>query len=113
MKITNGYVRIFNSKSIYWSKNPECNLAFLKYQQSYLNDMLKAKGCLLLNDAYDVLGFPRTKDGAMVGWVYGVSDKFSDGCIDFGLERCIVDGPDIPIILNVDGYILDKLGEEP
>ena len=49
----------------------------------------------------------------MIGWVYGVSDKFGDGRIDFGLERCIIDGPDIPIILNVDGYILDKLGEEP
>lgn len=75
--------------------------------------MLRARGHLMLNEAYDVLGFPRTAAGAVIGWVYEEGSDFGDNFVDLGLGKCEEVGPDIPIIFNVNGNILDKLGEEP
>ena len=67
----------------------------------------------MLNEAYDVLGFPRTAAGAVIGWVYEEGSDFGDNFVDLGLGKCEEVGPDIPITFNVNGNILDKLGEEP
>ena len=49
------YARFFDEASPYWQKDPEYNLVFLKAQQQYANDLLRAKGRLFLNDVYDML----------------------------------------------------------
>lgn len=85
------------------------NLFFLRATQARLNDMLKARGHLMLNEAYDVLGFSRTAAGAVIGWVY----EEGKGLVDFGIMNSDFVSPDIPIVFNVNGNILDKLGEEP
>ncbi len=113
MKLMKEYRRIFNSDNANWSKNTEMNLFFLKTIQLRLNNMLKARGHLMLNEAYDALGFPRTSAGAVIGWVYEEGNDFGDNFVDLGLEKCEIVGPDIPIVFNVNGNILDKLGEEP
>ena len=107
------YRRIFNSENVHWSKDTTMNYYFLKATQSCLTDMLRARGHLMLNEAYDVLGFPRTAAGAVIGWVYEEGSDFGDNFVDLGLGKCEEVGPDIPIIFNVNGNILDKLGEEP
>ena len=113
MKTLSEYGQIFNSDCINWSKNLDYNLMFLRAQQSHLNDMLKCRGHLMLNEAYDVLGFPRTSTGEVVGWIYKKDNKIGDNFVDLGLGMCEVDGLDIPVDFNVDGYILDRIGEEP
>lgn len=113
MKLPKEYKRIFNSDNVHWSKNREMNFLFLKAMQSHLNDMLKSRGHLMLNEAYDILGFPRTAAGAVIGWIYDEENDFGDNFVDLGLGKCEAVGSEIPIVFNVNGNILDKLGEEP
>lgn len=116
------YARFFDPFSPSWSKEPEYNLIFLKCQQSYANNLLKSRGHVFLNEVYDGLGIPRSKAGAVVGWI--LSDNKTDNFIDFGIFngesdtiRDFVNGREGSILLdfNVDGVIFDKidqLGEE-
>ena len=76
MELKKEYRRIFNSDNVHWSKDIKMNLFFLRATQSRLNDTLKARGHLMLNEAYDVLGFPRTAAGAVIGWVYRQAENY-------------------------------------
>lgn len=51
----------------YWL--PEQALEFVNHIERQLQDRLNAYGYVMLNDAYDMLGMPRTSDGAVVGWI--------------------------------------------
>lgn len=108
------YARFFDVSSPSWDKEPEYNLIFLKCQQNYANDLLHSRGHVFLNEVYDMLGIPRSKAGAVVGWVMGVGDNF----INFGVfddkndkARDFVNGFEGSILLdfNVDGVIFDKI----
>lgn len=112
------YARIFDDGCKGWEKDAEWNLTFLKQQQSYANDKLKAKGFLFLNDVYEMLGIPKTKAGQIVGWVYDKDHPVGDNFVDFGIfdihnakARDFVNGYERVIILdfNVDGPILDLI----
>lgn len=112
------YARFFDDGCTGWCKDPESNLTFLKCQQAYANDILKAKGHLFLNEVYDLLGIPRTKAGQVVGWVYDEKNPVGDNFVDFGfynsnIEKCrdFVNGYERTILLdfNVDGNILDLM----
>ena len=86
---------------------------FLKQQQRYCNDKLRLKGHLFLNEVFDTLGFPRTKLGAIVGWVYDEKNPTGDNFVDFGIytedKTGIVENPDVILNFNVDGEILSKI----
>lgn len=89
---------------------------YLKNQEQYANDKLKAERHLFLNDVYEMLGFPKTKAGQTVGWVYDednpVGDNFvSFGIIDIPLNHDAINGYkcDFIIDFNVDGEILSKI----
>lgn len=111
------YARFFDYTSSSWSKEPEYNLIFLKCQQNYANDLLRSRGHVFLNEVYDMLGIPRSKAGAVVGWLlsrHGDTDNF----INFGVfdgrtdqARDFVNGTEGAILLdfNVDGVIYDKI----
>ena len=106
------YARIFDESSWQYNKNAELNKLFIRAQQSYLNDLLHARGHVFLNEAYTALGLEHSSAGAVVGWVL---DEGGDNYIDFGLfkpgsER-FVNGLERNIILdfNVDGVIFDKI----
>lgn len=109
------YARFFDEYCKEWQKTPEYNLVFVKCQQNYANDMLQARGHVFLNEVYDSLGIPRTKAGAVVGWI--ISDT-GDNYVDFGLyendnerARAFVNGREGSMLLdfNVDGVIFDKI----
>ena len=57
-----------------WTKDPEDNKFFLIQQQRYANERLKSRGYLSLNEVYELLGFPSTKAGQVVGWLYDCKD---------------------------------------
>ena len=108
------YARFFDAASPCWQNDPEYNLMFLKAQQQYANDLLRAKGRLFLNDVYDMLGIEKTKAGQVVGWVYDRENPNGDNFVDFGIYdmskervRAFVNGYETNILLdfNVDGNI--------
>lgn len=112
------YARFFDDGCTGWTKDPEFNLMFLKDQQRYADDRLKSKGSLFLNEVYDMLGIPRTKAGACVGWIYDEKNPVGDNFVDFGIYDLynekghdFVNGYERTILLdfNVDGNILDLI----
>ena len=112
------YARFFDEASPNWQNDPEYNLMFLKAQQQYANDLLKAKGRLFLNEVYDMLGIDRSKAGQVVGWVYNPENPTGDNFVDFGIYdmskervRAFVNGYETNILLdfNVDGNIWDLM----
>ena len=92
-----------------WTKDPEDNKFFLIQQQRYANERLKRRGYLSLNEVYELLGFPSTKAGQVVGWLYDCKDPDykGDDFVDFGLynvdyepNRDFVNGYERNIILD-------------
>lgn len=47
---------IFDRSNPYWSEDEGYNLLFLQMQERYLNDLVKARGYMYLNQIYKVLG---------------------------------------------------------
>lgn len=112
------YAKFFDELSDYYRKDPNYNLLFLKKQQNWANDRLRAQGYLFLNDVYESLGIPKTPDGQFVGWIYNPEDKTIDSYVDFGIydgedesKRRFVNGLEKAILLdfNVDGVMYDKI----
>lgn len=122
-----GYARFFEKYTVdedgnsilnpHWESNNEYNLMFLKAQEKYANDLLRAKKRLFLNEVYDMLGLPQTKAGQVVGWVYDAEQPIGDNYVDFGLYADnlsysdFVNGSDPAILLdfNVDGNIWELM----
>lgn len=116
------YAKFFDESCKGWTKDPDYNLMFLRRQQDYATDKLKAQGYLFLNDVYDMLGIDRTKAGACVGWIYNKNNPVGDNYVDFGLydmnrvggrNRAFVNGYEKVALLdfNVDGNILNNFEE--
>lgn len=106
------YARFFDEYSPNWVRNSEYNKNFLEIQQSYANHRLNAMGHVFLNEVYDWLGVPRSKAGAVVGWIKG---QDGDDYVSFGIYDAwnsqFVNGnePSILLDFNVDGVIYDKI----
>lgn len=64
------YTRFFDTTNKLWTKEIGMNMYTLKHEQKYMYDLLVARGYLFLNEALDMLGFSRTKNGQLVGWIY-------------------------------------------
>ena len=112
------YSRFFDDGCTGWEKDSEYNLMFLRTQQQYANQLLRANGRLFLNEVYDMLGIPRTKAGQVVGWVYDSENSIGDNYVDFGIYdtykpncRDFVNGYERVILLdfNVDGNVWDLM----
>lgn len=111
-----GYARIFDESNPNYDKTPDLNRMFLVNMQMWMNDKLRARGHVFLNEVYDALGFERTHAGAVVGWIMQ-KDGEGDNYVDFGIyndsERAnaFINGMEKSILLdfNVDGVILDYI----
>lgn len=110
------YARFFDELSPEFDRTPEYNLAFLKTQQNYWNNILQTRGHVFLNEVYEALGLTHTKAGSVVGWLLmGDGDNY----IDFGLYRNddrvhdFVNGREAAILLdfNVDGIIYNLIDD--
>ena len=112
------YARFFDESCRDWVNDSEYNLMFIRMTQRRMNDLLRSRGYLFLNDVYDALGMTRTKAGQIVGWVYDDKNTIGDNHVDFGLysekSKPFVNGFEKSILLdfNVDGVILDHLKTE-
>lgn len=112
------YAKVYDDGNIGWTDDSEYNLLFLRKQQDYANEKLRSKGYLFLNEVYDMLGFPRTKYGQIVGWIFDEGCPVGDNYVDFGIynyddpkKRDFINGREKSIVLdfNVDGNILDMI----
>lgn len=108
------YAKFFDDYNVNWVKNPELNRLFVQAQQNYANHLLQARGHVLLNEVYDMLGIDRSQMGTVVGWVMGGE---GDNYIDFGMFEAgnenFINGFERNILLdfNVDGVIYDLIGK--
>ena len=115
-KMPGQYARFFDEYNVnYLHNQPDLNIAFLRMQQTYANERLRARGHVFLNEVYDSLGLERSSAGAVVGWVLS---KEGPNFIDFGIydgdrprARAFVNGDEPSVLLdfNVDGIIYDKI----
>lgn len=112
------FTRCFDETNPNWTKSPEQNMIFLWQQQSYLSRVLREKGFLTINEAYETLGFERIAAGQVVGWIYDEKNPIGDNYVDFGIfditdeqKRYFVNGYERSIWLdfNDDGNILEYL----
>ena len=133
-KELSGYARYFNENNINSSDDPQFNSMFLRQNQNWANDKLISQGYLYLNDVYEALGFPKSKAGQVVGWVYDPNNnEHGDNYVDFGIydlnvkgyrnemtndtiaeeRQDFVNGYRNSILLdfNVDGNIWETMGE--
>ena len=115
------YARWFDVDNTNYNKHPfqEYNWAFLRNQQNWANDMLRARGHVFLNEVYGMLGLSHTSAGAAVGWVYDRNNDVGDNYIDFGCwdqkdnPLDFANGREGAILLdfNVDGPIWQLIDE--
>jgi hypothetical protein len=112
------YARFFDETNPNWEKKPEYNMLFLKSVQNHMNDKLLVQGHVFLNEVYDRLGFDRTTEGAVVGWIMGGE---GDNYIDFNIydyhsqaKRAFVNGNEDSILLdfNVDGIMYEQISKK-
>jgi hypothetical protein len=112
------YARCYDCGNKGWTDSSEANLTYLRQVQRYMNDKLRLRGHVFLNEVYDELGIPRSEAGQVVGWYYDEKNPHGDNFIDFGIydlykegSRDFVNGYEKAIWLdfNVDGPILNLL----
>lgn len=98
------YARVFDIASKNWMNNEEYNKVFIRAQEQWMNDRLRAVGYIFLNEVYDALGLDRSAQGQLVGWYRAPYSNVVK--IDF-----IDDTEDGGFILgfNPDGIIYNKL----
>lgn len=106
------YAVLFDEANRNWQPGPGYNLVFLKVQQDFANERLRARGHVFLNEVHDALGMEHTQAGQQVGWV--LSDE-GDNYVSFGFDRPdnqeFMKGRETNTWLdfNVDGVVWDKI----
>lgn len=98
-----------------WEANTDYNLMFLRGIQNWANDRLNAVGHVFMNEVLDGIGLPRTREGAIMGWLkgsggddfvdFGISDYYDDEFTDIQNGKI----KNIHLNFNVDGVIWDKI----
>ena len=86
------YSRFFDETNPFWTKDAVHNRNWLYSKQNHLNWKLRTYKFVLLNDAYEILGFPKTKAGQTMGWVYYENDEEAamyggQNFIDLGIDN--------------------------
>lgn len=69
------------------------NMTTLLQKEVYLNQKLRAKGCLFLSDVYDELGYTpsmlgerKTQASRVLGWIFNPKDESRNSYVDFGIH---------------------------
>lgn len=110
-----GYVKYFTRSNPYWEDDSSYVEMFLRAQQNYANDKLKATGHLTLNDVYDMLGFHDSKAGMVVGWIYDLDHPNGDNYVEFDVKKVNLPNEQggyeeaYAIDFNVDGNIYNEM----
>lgn len=110
-----GYAKYFTRSNPYWEEDSSYVEMFLRSQQNFANDKLKANGHLTLNDVYDMLGFHDSKAGMVVGWIYDLGHPNGDNYVEFDVKKVNLPNEQggyeeaYAIDFNVDGNIYNEM----
>lgn len=110
-----GYVKYFTRSNPYWEEDSSYVEMFLRSQQNFANDKLKANGHLTLNEVYDMLGFHDSKAGMVVGWIYDLDHPNGDNYVEFDVKKVNLPNEQggyeeaYAIDFNVDGNIYNEM----
>jgi hypothetical protein len=72
----------FDETNVNWTRSAKSNYLFLKGHQAHMNRLLNIRGHVFLNDVFDALSLPRTREGQITGWLY--NNPKGDNFVDFG-----------------------------
>lgn len=118
LKHSKSFSRVFeNGATNAWRPSMSENSTFLRVQENAFNEKLERDGYVFLNEVYDALGFDRTPEGQIVGWVF-TGDEGSNNHISFGLSenadkntegllKELIEWGDFFLDFNVDGVMYD------
>ena len=83
------YALLLNRYSRCYCNDIDTTLRELKLVETYVNEQLRSKGEIVLNEVLEQLGYRKTIAGAKVGWKYSDDPneqaKYGDGYISFGI----------------------------
>ena len=106
------YGRTFDSTNDFWQgedeDDMEYNRNFVKCVQEIANITLREVGVLLLNDVYTMMGFERTKLGAVTGWTYKKGNPDADNKVYIDIIE-VAEENVLLLDFNVDGCVLQYL----
>ncbi len=94
-----------NRKSSVYIHDEVSLLHGLSVIESLVNGKLQARGYLFLNEVYERLGLPQTREGQVYGWLAKDSEG-NENRIDFGLSHTmdnVVESPDEVLCKDEDG----------
>ena len=110
---------VVDSSIRWWQEHSDYNMMFLKSEQQFATDKLRASKHLYLNDILERLDLPKTPQGQMAGWVWDPKDDdvMGDGFVDFGINMTYKENPDFPnglepiitLDFNCDGNIFNLM----
>lgn len=94
---------MYDKSSCLWSKDVEHNYQYVKSQMSLTGEILRIRGWICLNDIYNALGMPRTKEGQVYGLVYDDKsvENFFELITDFDTDNLIIRVNNVVNLLEV------------
>ena len=92
----------FDETNPNWALHMDYNKLFLKNLENHFNSMLKIRGHVFLNEVHDALGLPRTRSGAIVGWLNSESAQIIFKLFSDTSSRFYID-------VNVQGVIWNRI----
>lgn len=103
------YNKVFDQNSTIWEIDRATNRLKLSAAQDYLNQLLNARGYVLLNELYESIGLPATSVGCVAGWAL---EAEGDDFIDLGLDSPVnrVAENKFLITPNVNGVVYEHVG---
>lgn len=102
-------VKTIDHRSFLWRNDREYNNCAVLCALKYCHDLLKAQGYLFLNQVYQKLGLPLTKEGQTYGWVH---DKMHENDILWIVWHENDEEVDVHITFGPLENILDTLPSE-
>ena len=108
------YAKVFDETNPNYTGERKTDLMFLKCNEHYLNDLLRLRNKVLLNEAYNTLGFNREEIYRTVGWLYAETNQIGDNFVDFGIDyEYLSSHLEEPIVVdfNVDGKVANQYVE--
>lgn len=111
-----GLIEFSDATSSYWDNVMDYNINFTTSRQALLNDMLIAKGFLLMSEVKELFDLPVDSTDYMVGWTYRPNNNEGDNIVNLrwkdALKEVVDDNGEIlyePVIYmdpNYDGIIV-------
>lgn len=99
MKVT----KMYDNKNINWEDDKNWNELFLRSMFNYLQLELQTSGLVSLNEVYQRLGYPKTRDGCLLGW------NVTDGDNEIRVDIKPIDGTS-DFLITFDATLLFEPG---